>query len=43
MEGYSIGKMFQELKDDGMTVAFNIQDGDASAKKSVLVKTLSKF
>ena len=43
MEGHSVGKMFQELKDDGFKVVSNIQDGDASAKKSVLVKLLSKF
>ena len=37
MEGHGIGRMFEELKKDGMSVEYSIQDGDASAKKGVKV------
>ena len=37
MEGEAIGEMLADLKGDGFNVAFHVQDGDAAAKKSVLV------
>ena len=37
MEGFGIGEVFDQLKASGIDVAYNIQDGDASSKKSVQV------
>lgn len=37
MESYGLSKLFQELKDFGMKIAYHIQDGDSSSEKTIKV------